>query len=98
MPPASYDWPAIRAANSSPRSPANTRWAWEATKPGGTARPLASTISSAGGGRAGPDGAGGPGAAARAHDRGAGGSVAGGAGPGHPALVDDQRGPGLAHE
>ena len=34
MPPAAYDSPAIRAANSSARSPAKTRWLWLSTKPG----------------------------------------------------------------
>ena len=34
MPPPSYGLPAIRAANSAPRSPAKTRWVWESTKPG----------------------------------------------------------------
>ena len=32
----------MRAANSSARSPANTRWPWESTKPGISARPSAS--------------------------------------------------------
>ena len=39
MPPAWYGVPAIRAANSALRSPANTRCACESTKPGSTARP-----------------------------------------------------------
>ena len=47
MPPAAYGAPAIRAANSSPRSPANTRWVCESTKPGITQRPAASIRSSA---------------------------------------------------
>ena len=42
MPPAEYGCPAIRAANSSERSPANTRWVWLSTKPGITQRPPAS--------------------------------------------------------
>src|SRR5215468_10184478 len=55
MPPAWYAVPAIRAANSALRSPANTRWACESTKPGRTARPPQSAISSAAGAcRAGP--------------------------------------------
>ncbi len=49
MPPAAYDSPAIRAANSWARSPAKTRWLWLSTKPGSTARPPASTTSSAAG-------------------------------------------------
>ena len=52
MPPAWYGRPAIRAANSADRSPANTRCACESTKPGSTARPAASTTSSAAGARA----------------------------------------------
>ena len=40
MPPAAYGAPAIRAANSSPRSPANTRCVCESTKPGITHRPV----------------------------------------------------------
>jgi hypothetical protein len=36
--------PAIRAANSSARSPAKTRWVWLSTKPGITQRPLASKL------------------------------------------------------
>ena len=39
IPPASYGRPDIRAANSSARSPANTRWLWLSTKPGSTQRP-----------------------------------------------------------
>lgn len=39
MPPAAYGTSAIRAANSSPRSLANTRWVWLSTKPGKTQRP-----------------------------------------------------------
>ena len=39
--------PAIRAANSSPRSPAKTRCVWLSTKPGITQRPPASISSSA---------------------------------------------------
>lgn len=54
MPPAAYGRPLIRAANSSARSPANTRCAWESTNPGSTARPPASYASSAAG--ACPDG------------------------------------------
>ena len=42
MPPAAYGAPAIRAANSSPRSPAKTRCVWLSTKPGMTQRPPAS--------------------------------------------------------
>src|SRR3954468_20149318 len=42
MPPAAYGAPAMRAANSSPRSPANTRRVWLSTKPGITQRPPAS--------------------------------------------------------
>src|SRR5262245_35966731 len=49
MPPAAYGVPAIRAANSWARSPANTRWECESTKPGITARPPASTSTSASG-------------------------------------------------
>ena len=37
----------MRAANSSPRSPANTRWVWLSTKPGITHRPPASMAASA---------------------------------------------------
>ena len=51
MPPAAYGAPAIRAANSSARSPANTRWVWLSTKPGITQRPSASIRSSACGAR-----------------------------------------------
>ena len=47
IPPAAYGAPAIRAANSSPRSPANTRCVWLSTKPGMTQRPPASMRSSA---------------------------------------------------
>ena len=55
MPPPSYGVPDIRAANSADRSPANTRWAWESTNPGITARPARSRRSSASGARdAGP--------------------------------------------
>ena len=55
MPPPSYGVPDIRAANSADRSPANTRWAWESTNPGTTARPARSRRSSASGARdAGP--------------------------------------------
>jgi hypothetical protein len=43
MPPATYGWPAMRAANSSARSPAKTRCVWLSTNPGMTARPSAST-------------------------------------------------------
>ncbi|CAM5691286.1 hypothetical protein SFUMM280S_00363 [Streptomyces fumanus] len=43
MPPAWYGRPDMRALNSSVRSPAKTRWEWEFTKPGSTARPPAST-------------------------------------------------------
>ncbi len=46
IPPASYGAPAIRAANSSARSPANTRWVWLSTNPGITHRPPASIRSS----------------------------------------------------
>ena len=49
IPPAAYGSPAIRAANSCARSPAKTRWLWLSTKPGSTARPPASTTSSAAG-------------------------------------------------
>ena len=42
IPPASYGAPAIRAANSAARSPANTRWVWLSTNPGITHRPPAS--------------------------------------------------------
>ena len=42
MPPAWYGAPAMRATNSSLRSPANTRWVWLSTKPGMTQRPAAS--------------------------------------------------------
>src|SRR3954470_1520293 len=38
IPPAAYGAPAMRAANSSPRSPANTRWVWLSTEPGMTQR------------------------------------------------------------
>ena len=38
IPPAAYGAPAIRAANSSARSPANTRWVWLSTNPGITQR------------------------------------------------------------
>src|SRR5215831_12246903 len=44
--------PAIRAANSALRSPSNTRWACESTKPGSTARPPQSAMWSAAGARA----------------------------------------------
>ena len=37
----------MRAANSSPRSPAKTRWVWLSTKPGITQRPAASMQRSA---------------------------------------------------
>ena len=40
----------MRAANSSARSPANTRWVWLSTKPGITHRPAASIARSAAGG------------------------------------------------
>ena len=46
IPPASYGAPAIRAANSSARSPAKIRWVWLSTKPGITQRPPASRCSS----------------------------------------------------
>ena len=49
MPPAAYGVPAMRAANSGARSPAKTRWEWESTNPGMTARPPASTWTSAAG-------------------------------------------------
>ena len=39
MPPPVYGSPAMRAANSAARSPANTRWLWLSTKPGITAAP-----------------------------------------------------------
>ena len=52
MPPAWYGRPAIRAANSADRSPANTRCACESTKPGSTARPATSAAASAAGARA----------------------------------------------
>ena len=42
IPPASYGAPAIRAANSSARSPAKIRCVWLSTKPGITQRPAAS--------------------------------------------------------
>ena len=48
MPPAEYGAPAMRATNSSPRSPANTRWVWLSTNPGITHRPAASIRSSRG--------------------------------------------------
>ncbi len=57
MPPAEYGVPVIRAANSSARSPANTRCECESTNPGITARPPRSYAVSAAGalaGRAGP--------------------------------------------
>ena len=47
MPDAAYGRPAIRAANSSARSPAKTRCVWLSTKPGITQRPAASSCSSA---------------------------------------------------
>ena len=47
MPPAAYGAPAIRAANSALRSPANTRCVWLSTNPGITQRPAASIRSSA---------------------------------------------------
>ena len=47
IPPASYGAPAIRAANSSARSPAKIRWVWLSTKPGIAQRPAASRRSSA---------------------------------------------------
>ena len=49
MPPASYGAPAMRAANSAERSPANTRWVWLSTNPGITQRPPTSIRSSAAG-------------------------------------------------
>ena len=49
IPPASYGAPAIRAANSAARSPANTRWVWLSTNPGITHRPPASIRWSAAG-------------------------------------------------
>src|SRR6266511_3606500 len=49
MPPALYGVPAIRAANSTDRSPAKTRCAWLSTKPGSTARPPRSSRPSASG-------------------------------------------------
>ena len=52
MPPPVYGAPAIRAANSAARSPANTRCAWESTKPGNTAAPPTSSALSAAGARA----------------------------------------------
>ena len=47
MPPAAYGRPAMRAVNSSARSPAKTRCVWLSTKPGTTQRPAASTRPSA---------------------------------------------------
>ena len=55
MPPAEYGVPVIRAANSSARSPANTRCECESTNPGITARPPRSiALSAAGASRRGP--------------------------------------------
>ena len=47
MPPAAYGAPAMRAANSPERSPANTRCVWLSTNPGITHRPPTSIRSSA---------------------------------------------------
>ena len=49
MPPPSYGWPVMRAANSVLRSPAKTRWLCESTKPGMITRPPTSMLLSAAG-------------------------------------------------